>query len=465
MNQTFAPAKDYKYGFKDKEAHIIKTPKGLSRKIVEEISHHKNEPKWVRDFRLNGFEWFQKKSMPDWGADLSGLDFKNIYYYLKPSEKQEQSWDDIPLYIKTTFDKLGVPQMEQDFLAGVGAQYDSEVVYHSIQKDLEDKGVIFSDVETAVKTHPELVKKYLGSIIPASDNKFAALNSATWSGGSFVYVPPGVHVEKPLQAYFRMNARNLGQFERTLIIADEGSFVHYVEGCTAPNYQSSSLHSAVVEIIALKGARVRYTTVQNWSKNVYNLVTKRAFAHEDATVEWVDGNLGSKATMKYPAVYLVGKGARADILSLAMAGKDQHQDTGGKVVHVAPYTTSHVVSKSISYGGGRTSYRGLLKVHPNAHHVTSNVVCDALILDEQSISDTYPDMQIDNSDVSIGHEASVSKIGADQLFYLQSRGLTEQEASLMIVNGFIEPIVKELPLEYAVEMNRLIELEMEGSVG
>ncbi|MBT7008351.1 MAG: Fe-S cluster assembly protein SufB, partial [Candidatus Jacksonbacteria bacterium] len=388
-----------------------------------------------------------------------------IYYYLKPSEKQEQSWDDIPLYIKTTFDKLGVPQMEQDFLAGVGAQYDSEVVYHSIQKDLEDKGVIFSDVETAVKTHPELVKKYLGSIIPASDNKFAALNSATWSGGSFVYVPPGVHVEKPLQAYFRMNARNLGQFERTLIIADEGSFVHYVEGCTAPNYQSSSLHSAVVEIIALKGARVRYTTVQNWSKNVYNLVTKRAFAHEDATVEWVDGNLGSKATMKYPAVYLVGKGARADILSLAMAGKDQHQDTGGKVVHVAPYTTSHVVSKSISYGGGRTSYRGLLKVHPNAHHVTSNVVCDALILDEQSISDTYPDMQIDNSDVSIGHEASVSKIGADQLFYLQSRGLTEQEASLMIVNGFIEPIVKELPLEYAVEMNRLIELEMEGSVG
>ncbi|MBT7338487.1 MAG: Fe-S cluster assembly protein SufB, partial [Candidatus Jacksonbacteria bacterium] len=417
MNQTFAPAKDYKYGFKDKEAHIIKTPKGLSRKIVEEISHHKNEPKWVRDFRLNGFEWFQKKSMPDWGADLSGLDFKNIYYYLKPSEKQEQSWDDIPLYIKTTFDKLGVPQMEQDFLAGVGAQYDSEVVYHSIQKDLEDKGVIFSDVETAVKTHPELVKKYLGSIIPASDNKFAALNSATWSGGSFVYVPPGVHVEKPLQAYFRMNARNLGQFERTLIIADEGSFVHYVEGCTAPNYQSSSLHSAVVEIIALKGARVRYTTVQNWSKNVYNLVTKRAFAHEDATVEWVDGNLGSKATMKYPAVYLVGKGARADILSLAMAGKDQHQDTGGKVVHVAPYTTSHVVSKSISYGGGRTSYRGLLKVHPNAHHVTSNVVCDALILDEQSISDTYPDMQIDNSDVSIGHEASVSKIGADQLFY------------------------------------------------
>ncbi|MBT6034267.1 MAG: Fe-S cluster assembly protein SufB [Candidatus Jacksonbacteria bacterium] len=465
MNQTFAPAKDYKYGFKDKEAHIIKTPKGLSRKIVEEISHHKNEPKWVRDFRLNGFEWFQKKSMPDWGADLSGLDFKNIYYYLKPSEKQEQSWDDIPLYIKTTFDKLGVPQMEQDFLAGVGAQYDSEVVYHSIQKDLEAKGVIFSDVETAIKTHPELVKKYLGSIIPASDNKFAALNSATWSGGSFVYVPPGVHVEKPLQAYFRMNARNLGQFERTLIIADEGSFVHYVEGCTAPNYQSSSLHSAVVEIIALKGARVRYTTVQNWSKNVYNLVTKRAFAHEDATVEWVDGNLGSKATMKYPAVYLVGKGARADILSLAMAGKDQHQDTGGKVVHVAPYTTSHVVSKSISYGGGRTSYRGLLKVHPNAHHVTSNVVCDALILDEQSISDTYPDMQIDNSDVSIGHEASVSKIGADQLFYLQSRGLTEQEASLMIVNGFIEPIVKELPLEYAVEMNRLIELEMEGSVG
>ena len=465
MNQTFAPAKDYKYGFKDKEAHIIKTPKGLSRKIVEEISHHKNEPKWVRDFRLNGFEWFQKKSMPDWGADLSGLDFKNIYYYLKPSEKQEQSWDDIPLYIKTTFDKLGVPQMEQDFLAGVGAQYDSEVVYHSIQKDLEAKGVIFSDVETAIKTHPELVKKYLGSIIPASDNKFAALNSATWSGGSFVYVPPGVHVEKPLQAYFRMNARNLGQFERTLIIADEGSFVHYVEGCTAPNYQSSSLHSAVVEIIALKGARVRYTTVQNWSKNVYNLVTKRAFAHEDATVEWVDGNLGSKATMKYPAVYLVGKGARADILSLAMAGKDQHQDTGGKVVHVAPYTTSHVVSKSISYGGGRTSYRGLLKVHPNAHHVTSNVVCDALILDEQSISDTDTDMQIDNSDVSIGHEASVSKIGADQLFYLQSRGLTEQEASLMIVNGFIEPIVKELPLEYAVEMNRLIELEREGSVG
>lgn len=465
MTQTFTPTKDYKYGFKDKEDHFAKTPKGLSRKIVEEISHQKNEPKWVRDFRLNAFEWFKKKSMPHWGADLSGLDFQNIYYYLKPSEKQEQSWDDIPPVIKNTFDRLGIPQMEQDFLAGVGAQYDSEVVYHSIQKDLEKKGVIFSDVETATKTHPELVKKYLGSVIPATDNKFAALNSATWSGGSFVYVPPGVHVDKPLQAYFRMNAQNLGQFERTLIIADEGSFVHYVEGCTAPSYQASSLHSAVVEIVALKGARVRYTTVQNWSKNVYNLVTKRAFAYEDATVEWVDGNLGSKATMKYPAVYLLGKGARADILSLALAGNGQHQDTGGKVVHIAPYTSSHVVSKSVSFGGGRTSYRGLLKVHPQAHHVTSNVVCDALILDEQSISDTYPDMQIDNSNVSIGHEASVSKIGADQLFYLQSRGLTEQEASLMIVNGFIEPIVKELPLEYAVEMNRLIELEMEGSVG
>ncbi|HAZ16336.1 MAG: FeS assembly protein SufB [Parcubacteria group bacterium GW2011_GWA2_43_13] len=456
---------DYQYGFKDTEAHIFKTPKGLSRAIVEMISRYKNEPQWMLEYRLHAYDVFCKKKMPHWGADLSGINFDEMYYYLKPTERSTQEWSDLPKDIKKTFDRLGIPQMEQDFLAGVGAQYDSEVVYHNMRKELVDLGVVFSDVETAMREHPDLVKQYFGTVIPSGDNKFAALNSAVWSGGSFVYVPPGVQVNTPLQAYFRINAQNMGQFERTLIIADEGSFVHYVEGCTAPIYQSASLHSAVVEIIVLRGARVRYTTVQNWSKNVYNLVTKRAVAYEDATMEWVDGNFGSRVTMKYPSVYLMGKGARADILSLAMAGEGQHQDAGGKVVHVAPLTTSHIVSKSISHHGGRTSYRGLLKIHPEAYGVKSNVQCDALILDEASRSDTYPVMEIDNDDVSIGHEATVSKIGTEQLFYLQSRGLSPQEASLMMVNGFIEPIVKELPLEYAVEMNRLIELEMEGSVG
>lgn len=462
---SFPITTDYKYGFRDEEIAVARTPKGLSRKIVEMISHYKNEPQWMLDFRLHAYDLFCKKKMPNWGADLSGINFDDMYYYLKPTERTTHDWADLPAGIKSTFDRLGIPQMEQDFLAGVGAQYDSEVVYHNMRKELTDLGVVFCDVETAVREHPDLVKKYFGTVIPPGDNKFASLNSAVWSGGSFIYIPPGVQVNTPLQAYFRINAQNMGQFERTLIIADEGSFVHYVEGCTAPIYQSASLHSAVVEIICLRGSRVRYTTVQNWSKNVYNLVTKRAVAYEDATMEWVDGNFGSRVTMKYPAVYLMGKGARADILSLAMAGEGQHQDAGSKVIHVAPYTSSHVVSKSVSHRGGRTSYRGLLKVHPEAHGVKSNVQCDALILDKFSRSDTYPVMQIDNDDVSIGHEATVSKIGTEQLFYLQSRGLSPQEASLMIVNGFIEPIVKELPLEYAVEMNRLIELEMEGSVG
>ncbi len=454
-----------KFGFYDPEKYVFKAKKGLSREVVEEISWMKNEPEWMLKYRLRALDIFYKKPMPQWGGNLNDIDFEDIYYFLRATEKAERSWEEVPADIKRTFDRLGIPEAEQKFLSGVGAQYESEVVYHNIKESLSKQGVIFVDTDTAVRNHPDLVKKYFGTVIPSADNKFAALNSAVWSGGSFIYVPPGVHVEMPLQAYFRINAKNMGQFERTLIIADEGSYVHYVEGCTAPIYTSDSLHSAVVEIIVQKGARVRYTTIQNWSANVYNLVTKRAVAQEDATMEWVDCNLGSKLTMKYPSVYMMGKGAHGEILSVAFAGKGQHQDAGGKVVHGAPYTSSTIASKSISKDGGRTSYRGLLKVYPGAEGVKSNVRCDALLLDEESRSDTYPYIEVDEDNVTIGHEASVSKIGEEQLFYLMSRGLTEAEASTMIVSGFIEPIVKELPMEFAVEMNRLIQLQMEGSVG
>ncbi|NOX38564.1 MAG: Fe-S cluster assembly protein SufB [Calditrichaeota bacterium] len=455
----------YKYGFHQPERPVFKVKKGLDREVVMQISEHKNEPDWMREFRLKALEVFFQKPMPNWGPDLSALDFDDIYYYIKPVEKQGRSWDEVPDDIKETFDKLGIPEAERKFLAGVGAQYDSEVVYHNIREELKKKGVIFVDPETAVREYPDLVREYFGTIVPPTDNKFAALNSAVWSGGSFIYVPPGVHVDIPLQAYFRINSRNMGQFERTLIIADEGSFVHYVEGCTAPIYTTDSLHSAVVEIIAKKGARVRYTTIQNWSGNVYNLVTKRAVAYEEATVEWVDGNIGSKITMKYPAVYLLGRKAHGEILSIAFAGKGQIQDTGGKVVHVADDTSSLITSKSISKDGGQASYRGLLKVYPNLKNIKSHVVCDALIMDEESRTDTYPYIEIESDDVSIEHEARVSKISEEQVFYLMSRGLSESEAAMMIVNGFIEPLVKQLPMEYAVELNRLIELEMEGSVG
>ncbi len=464
VNLGVSPDK-YKYGFHDPETAVFKPKKGLSKEVVMQISEHKQEPQWMREFRLRALEIFFKKPMPNWGPDLSALDFDDIYYYVKPADKQVRSWDDVPENIKKTFDRLGIPEAERKFLAGVGAQYDSEVVYHNIREELEKKGVIFVDPETAVREYPDLVKEYFGTVIPPEDNKFAALNSAVWSGGSFIYVPPGVKVDIPLQAYFRINTKNMGQFERTLIIADEGSFVHYVEGCTAPIYTTDSLHSAVVEIIAKKGARVRYSTIQNWSGNVYNLVTKRAVAYEEATVEWVDGNIGSKITMKYPAVFLMGRKAHGEILSIAFAGKGQIQDTGGKVVHVADETTSLITSKSISKDGGQASYRGLLKVYPDLKGVKSHVVCDALIMDPDSRSDTYPYIEIESDDVSIEHEARVSKISEDQLFYLMSRGLNEQEAATMIVNGFLEPLVKQLPMEYAVELNRLIELEMEGSVG
>jgi Fe-S cluster assembly protein SufB len=456
---------EYKYGFRDPEQYVFKTRKGLDREVVEQISWIKGEPDWMREFRLKALEYFLRRPLPTWGADLSELNFDDIYYYIKPTEKQGRSWDEVPEYIKQTFERLGIPEAERKFLAGVGAQYESEVVYHSLREDLERQGVIFVDMDTAVREYPDLVKQYFGTIIPPNDNKFAALNSAVWSGGSFVYVPEGVRVEIPLQAYFRINAENMGQFERTLIIVEPGGYVHYVEGCTAPIYSTASLHSAVVEIIVKEGARCRYTTIQNWSKNVYNLVTKRAAAYRDATMEWVDGNLGSKVTMKYPAVWLMEPGARGEVLSVAFASDGQHQDAGGKMVHVAPYTSSQIISKSISKGTGRASYRGLVKVHRGAHHVRSNVVCDALLLDEQSRTDTYPYMEIEEEQVSIGHEATVSKVAEEQLFYLQSRGLSEAEAMSMIVNGFIEPITKELPLEYAVELNRLIQLEMEGSVG
>jgi Fe-S cluster assembly protein SufB len=454
-----------KYGFFDPEKYVFKAKRGLSEEVVREISWMKNEPDWMTTFRLRSLHTFLKKPMPTWGADLSRIDFDNIYYYVKATEGQGKSWDEVPDDIKRTFDRLGVPEAERKFLAGVAAQYESEVVYHSLHQELEKKGVIFLDTDTALREHPDLFREHFGTVVPPADNKFAALNSAVWSGGSFIYVPPGVHVDVPLQAYFRINAENMGQFERTLIICDEGSFVHYIEGCTAPIYTTDSLHSAVVEIIVKRGARCRYTTIQNWSTNVYNLVTKRAMAFENATMEWVDGNLGSQVTMKYPSVYLMEPGAKGDVLSIAFAGRGQHQDAGGKMVHVAPSTTSTITSKSISKAGGRTSYRGLVKVHPGCHDVKSFVKCDALLLDDESISDTYPYIECDEPRVNIGHEATVSKVSDEQLFYLMSRGIPRVEAETMIVNGFIEPFTKELPLEYAVELNRLIQLEMEGSVG
>ncbi len=455
----------YKHGYSFPDKSVFKTRKGLDSDVVRAISENKGEPEWMLEFRLRSLEAFRRKQMPNWGADLSDIDFDEIYYYAKPTEAQARTWEDLPPEIKETYDRIGVPEAEQRFLAGVGAQYDSEIVYHSLQEQLSNQGVLFLSPEQAVEEHPDLVQKYFGTVIPYNDNKFAALNSAVWSGGSFVYVPKGVHVDVPLQAYFRINSENFGQFERTLIIADEGSFVHYVEGCTAPIYTTDSLHSAVVEIIALPGARVRYSTIQNWSSDVYNLVTKRAVAYENSTVEWVDGNLGSKRTMKYPSVYLMGEGAHGEVLSIAFAGERQEQDTGGKIVHAASNTSSVITSKSISKDGGIASYRGLIRVDEGLQNVRSNVVCDALLIDEHSVSNTYPYMEINADDVSIEHEARVSKISEEQLFYLMSRGLDESEASLMIVNGFLDPLVKQLPMEYAVELNRLIELEMEGSVG
>jgi Fe-S cluster assembly protein SufB len=454
-----------KYGFHDEEQSVFKSRRGLDPEIINQICDLKGEPQWMREFRLKSLETFWKKPLPGWGGDLSQIDFQNIFYYVKPTSAEVKSWEDVPADMKRTFNKLGIPEAEQKFLAGVGAQYDSEVVYHKIKEHLEKLGVIFLSADHALRDHEALFKEYFATVIPPADNKFAALNSAVWSGGSFIYVPKGVHVDVPLQAYFRINTRDMGQFERTLIIVDEGAFVHYVEGCTAPIFTSDSLHSAVVEIIVKPGARCRYTTIQNWSNNVYNLVTKRALAYRDATMEWVDGNLGSKLTMKYPSVYMMEPGAHGEILSIAFAGKGQHQDAGGKVVHCAPNTTSKIISKSISKDGGRAGYRGLVKVQKGATNCRSTVNCDALLLDEDSRSDTYPYMEIEEDKVSIGHEATVSKIGDEQLFYLQSRGIPKEEAAAMIVSGFIEPIVKELPMEYAVEMNRLIQLQMEGSVG
>jgi Fe-S cluster assembly protein SufB len=459
---------DYKerFGFHDSETgYAYKAPKGLSREVVEGISAHKDEPQWMREFRLKALEHFLARPTPTWGGNLSTIDWDNIHYFVRASEKASRDWNEVPEDIKKTFDRLGIPEAERKFLAGVGAQYESEVVYHQMREDLAKQGVIFLDMDSGLREQEEIVREHWATVIPPNDNKLAALNSAVWSGGSFVYVPKGVKVEMPLQAYFRINTENMGQFERTLIIAEEGSDVHYVEGCTAPVYTTDSLHSAVVEIIAKPGARVRYTTVQNWSQNVYNLVTKRAVAQEKATMEWVDCNLGSKLTMKYPSIYLLGQEAHGEILSIAFAGNGQHQDAGGKVIHAAPRTTSSIFSKSISKDGGRATYRGLLEVARGAKEARSKVVCDALLLDEQSRSDTYPTIRIDENDANIGHEASVSKIGEEQLFYLQAHGLDEEEASKTIVNGFIEPITKELPMEYAVEMNRLIELQMEGSIG
>ena len=459
---------DYKekFGFHDPETgYAYKAPKGLSRELVESISEYKNEPQWMRDFRLKALEHYEQRPMPMWGANLAQIDFEDIHYFVRASERSERSWDDVPEDIKNTFDRLGIPEAERKFLSGVGAQYESESIYHQIAEDLEKQGVLFMDMDTALREHEDIVREYWATIIPPNDNKLAALNSAVWSGGSFVYVPKGVKVDMPLQAYFRINTENMGQFERTLIIAEEGSDVHYIEGCTAPVYSTDSLHSAVVEIVVKKNANVRYTTVQNWSTNVYNLVTKRAVAYENARMSWVDANLGSKLTMKFPSIYLLGEGAHGEILSIAFAGKGQHQDAGGKIIHGAPKTTSSVFSKSISKDGGRGSFRGLLEVGKGATEARSKVVCDALLLDEHSRSDTYPTIRIDESDANVGHEATVSKIGEEQLFYLQTHGLDEEEASKMIVNGFIEPITKELPMEYAVELNRLIELQMEGSIG
>lgn len=456
---------DYRWDFKDPATHVFRARKGLDREIVELISGKKEEPQWMLDFRLKALDHFEKRPMPEWGGDLSQMNLDEIYFYTKPAEAESNNWDDVPDTIKETFEKLGIPEAEQKFLAGVGAQYESEMVYHNIQEHLAEQGVIFKSIEHGLRDHPELFREYFGTIIPTQDNKFAALNSAVWSGGSFVYIPKGVKVEMPLQAYFRVNEADQGQFERTLIIVDEGAEAHYVEGCTAPIYTTDSFHSGVIEIMVKKNARFRYTTIQNWSTNMYNLVTQRAMVYQNATMEWVDANLGSKLTMKYPSCYLMEEGARGEILSLAFASKGQHQDTGGKMIHVAPNTSSKITSKSISKNSGRASYRGLLKVHKGADNVRSNVVCDALLLDESSRSDTYPYIEIDAKDVNIGHEASVSKVGEEQLFYLMSRGLSEHEAASMVVSGFIEPLVKELPMEYAIEMNRLIQLQMEGSIG
>ncbi len=459
---------DYKekFGFNDPETgYAYKAPKGLTRGVVETISDFKEEPQWMRDFRLKALEHFEQRPTPKWGGDLDQIDFDDIHYFVRASDKNSRDWSEVPDDIKNTFDRLGIPEAERKFLSGVGAQYESEVVYHQVNEKLEAQGVIFTDMDTALREHEDLVREYWATVIPPNDNKLAALNSAVWSGGSFVYVPAGVKVEMPLQAYFRINTENMGQFERTLIICEEGADVHYIEGCTAPVYSSDSLHSAVVEIVCKPSSRVRYTTVQNWSQNVFNLVTKRAVAHEKATMEWVDCNLGSKLTMKYPSIYLLGPEAHGEILSIAFAGEGQHQDAGGKIIHGAPRTSSSIFSKSISKDGGRATYRGLLEVADGASESRSKVVCDALLLDEDSRSDTYPTIRIDENDADIGHEATVSKIGDEQLFYLQSRGLDEEEASKMIVNGFIEPVTKELPMEYAVELNRLIELQMEGSIG
>lgn len=456
---------DYQYGFQDPDVSVFKTRVGLDENVVREISARKGEPEWMLDFRLRAYKHYVQRPMPNWGADLSGLNLDAITYYVRPTEMAGKNWDEVPDTIKNTFDRLGIPEAEQKFLAGVGAQYESEMVYHSIQEHLEKLGVIFLSIEEGLRQHPDLFREYFGTVIPIEDNKFAALNGAVWSGGSFVYIPKGVKVDLPLQAYFRLNMANIGQFERSLIIADEGSQVHYVEGCTAPSYTTDSLHSGVIEIIVKKGARVRYSTIQNWSTNVYNLVTQRAMVEENGTMEWVDCNLGSKVTMKYPSCYLKGPGAHGEILSMAFAAAGQTQDTGGKMIHFAPNTSSKITSKSISKSGGRASYRGMVKVYKGAEGIKSNVVCDALLLDPKSRSDTYPVIEIDEQDVSIGHEASVSKVGEEQLFYLMSRGLTQEEATTMVVSGFIEPLVKELPMEYAVEMNRLIQLQMEGSVG
>jgi Fe-S cluster assembly protein SufB len=457
---------NYKFGWSDNDDYATHVERGLSEQVVRNISALKSEPEWMLELRLKGLKLFGKKPMPSWGADLSGIDFDNIKYFVRSTEKMAATWDDLPADIKATYDKLGIPEAEkQRLVSGVAAQYESEVVYHQIREDLEEQGVIFVDTDTALREHSDLFREYFTTVIPTGDNKFSALNTAVWSGGSFIYVPKGVHVDIPLQAYFRINTENMGQFERTLIIADEDSFVHYVEGCTAPTYSSDSLHSAVVEIVVKKGARVRYTTIQNWSTNVYNLVTKRAAVQAGGTMEWVDGNLGSKVTMKYPAVWLLGEYAKGETLSVAFAGENQHQDAGAKMVHAAPNTSSNIVSKSVARGGGRTSYRGLVQIQEGATGSKSTVKCDALLVDTISRSDTYPYVDVREDDASIGHEATVSKVGDDQLFYLMSRGMAEDEAMAMIVRGFIEPIARELPMEYALELNRLIELQMEGSVG
>ncbi|WP_447003100.1 Fe-S cluster assembly protein SufB [Saccharothrix isguenensis] len=466
QEETLASIGNYEFGWSDSDVAGASARRGLNEDVVRDISAKKNEPEWMLDFRLKALRLFDRKPMPTWGSDLSGIDFDNIKYFVRSTEKQAATWDDLPDEIKNTYDRLGIPEAEkQRLVSGVAAQYESEVVYHKIREDLEEQGVIFLDTDTALREHPELFKEYFGSVIPSGDNKFSALNSSVWSGGSFIYVPKGVHVDIPLQAYFRINTENMGQFERTLIIVDEDAYVHYVEGCTAPIYSSDSLHSAVVEIIVKKGGRCRYTTIQNWSNNVYNLVTKRAKAEAGATMEWVDGNIGSKVTMKYPAVFLMGEHAKGEVLSIAFAGEGQHQDAGAKMVHMAPYTSSTIVSKSVARGGGRTSYRGLVQVNKRAHHSKSTVKCDALLVDNISRSDTYPYVDVREDDVSMGHEATVSKVSEDQLFYLMSRGLNEDEAMAMIVRGFVEPIARELPMEYALELNRLIELQMEGAVG